>query len=142
MTGDRAELIFVVVCCLLWKAPKFALTLSPFVWKCAERLHTRLYMEHCNGTLHCYLDTPMSYMTMYSHCIQNICVYMYMLSGQQFVDTAYVIQTRHVVQRGARMITKYLPFLDCVHCHICLAISRCGDFCDGHGTKMVSTGGA
>jgi len=69
----------VDICCGLLSVTESseicALTLSPFVWKRAERLLTRLYMEHCNGTLHCYLDTPMSYMTMYSHCIQNICVY-------------------------------------------------------------------
>jgi len=53
-----------------------------------------------------------------------------MLSGQQLKDIAYAMQTHHVARHGAQMITKYFPFLDCVHCHICLAISRRGDFCD------------
>ena len=54
-----------------------------------------------------------------------------MLSGQQLVDTAYVVQTHRRRDTALRMITKYLPFLKCVHCHICLAITCHGDFCDG-----------
>ena len=53
-----------------------------------------------------------------------------MLLGQQLVDTAYVMQTRRGRDAALGMITKYLPFLDCVHCLLCLGITRHGDFCD------------
>jgi len=54
----------------------------------------------------------------------------HMLSGQHLADTAYVMQTCRGRDTALRMITKYLPFLDWVHCHIYLAITRHGDFCD------------
>ena len=44
------------------------------------------------------------------------------------------MQTGHGHDAALRMITKYLPFLDCVHCHICLAITHHGDFCDEPGS--------
>jgi len=53
-----------------------------------------------------------------------------MLSGPSLVDTVFIMQTRRAHDAAFRMITKYLPLLDCVHCHICLGISWCGDFCD------------
>jgi len=53
-----------------------------------------------------------------------------MLSGPSLVDTVFVMQTRRAHDAAFRMITKYLPLLDCVHCHICLGISWRGDFCD------------
>ena len=62
-----------------------------------------------------------------------------MLLGQQLVDTAYVMQTRRGRDAALGMITKYLPFLDCVHCLLCLGITRHGDFCDVNTTRPIST---